>query len=370
MAVAGLILVSVLVVFFASHYIQLSLAEHISLKTFIVRMIVANQNLNTSSPMYGSFFNSSWHTMEAVDVLNVLGALNSIDTEAVVQFLIGPNQTGPADYPMQYAAKDNVGSAFFITHTASVIGRLNELPSALVDKVRETIVTNQNSTNKKDPDWPFHRAFVFETARLLNETQYVNSTFQKQEVLDDIVNRIWQDTVGLFDVLQYLRALQELQRIETGHSIIRYQMPTDTRNMVEFYILSLWDDSRYGFYESLAEASPKYYEGSLQATYSAVRSYMELSGEWSDSEEDALRNKVGLQFDKVLAFLNRCQNRYGIFFDKPGEVNNKVNSPQIWPTYNAIMLLNLIDHMDFLNHTVRWPPNPTLIESLGDQFRN
>lgn len=366
LAVAGLLLVSVLIVFFISHYIQLSLMEHISLKTFIVRMIVASQNLNTSSSMYGSFFNSSWFTMEAADVLNVLGALNLIDTEAVVQFLTGPDQAGPVDRPMQYAPKYNVDSAFLITHTASVIDRLGELPSTLVDNIRETIIANKNSTSREDPFWSYDRAFLYETARLMNETKYVNSTFQKQEVLDDIVDEIWQDTVGVIHVLQYLRGLQELHRIETGYSYIRYQMPDGTRNMVEFYILSLWDDSRYGFYESIAKSSPKYYEGSLAATYSAVRSYMELSGEWGYPEKDALKSKVGFQFDKVLTFLSTCQNRYGIFFDKPSEVSDKVNSLQIWPTFNAIMLLNYIDCMDFLNQTVRWPPNPTLIESLSD----
>lgn len=316
--------------------------------------------------MYGSFFNSSWLTREAVDVLNVLGALNLIDTEAVVEFLTGPDQAGPVDRPMRYAAKYNVDSAFLITHTASVIGRLGELPSTVFDKIRETIIANQNSTTKEDLSWLYHRTFLFETARLMNETKYVNSSFQSQQVLDDLVERIWWDTFGVFDILQCLGALQELQRIETGYSNIRFLMPDVTRNMVEFYILSLWDDSRYGFYESIARSYPEYYEGSLAATYSAIRSHMELSSGWTSSEENALKSKVGFQFDRVLTFLSKCQNRYGIFFDKPGEVSDKVNSLQIWPTFNAVMLLNHIDRMDFLNQTVRWPPNPTLIENLRD----
>ena len=284
LTVAGLLLVSILIVFFASHYVQLSFMEHISLKTFIVRMIVARQNLNASSSMYGSFFKSSWLTMEAVDVLNVLGALNLIDTEAVVQFLTGPDQAGPVDRPMQYAAKQNVESAFLITHTASVIDRLGELPNTLVNKIRETIIANQNSS-REDSDWSSDRTFLFETARLMNETKYVNSTFQKQETLNDIVYGMWRDTFGVFTVLHYLRALQELQMIEAGYSYIRYQVPDGTRTMVELYILSLWDDSRYGFYESIGKSSPKYYEGSLAATYSAVHSYMELSGTWGGPEK-------------------------------------------------------------------------------------
>lgn len=370
LAVAGLLLVSVLTVFFTSHYIQLSLMEHISLKTFIVRMIVASQNLNASSPMYGSFFNSSWFTMEAVDVLNVLGALNLIDAEAMVQFLTGPDQAGPVDRPLQYAAKYNVDSAFIVTHTASVIDRLGELPSTLVDKIRDTIIANQNSTSREDLFWSYDRTFLFETARLMNETRYVNLTFQKQEILDDIVDEIGRDDSDVSHVLHYLRALQELHQIETDYSYIRFQVPEGTRNMIRFYTLSLWDDSRYGFYESLARSSPKYYEGSLAATYSATRSYIEVSGTMY-SEELALMNKLGgYEFGNLFAFLSKCQNRYGIFFDKPSEVSDKVNSLQIWPTFNAIVLLSYMGRMDFLNQTARWPPNPTLIESLNDRFSN
>ena len=369
LVVAGL-LTSVLIVFFASHYVQLSLMEHVSLKTFLVRMIASSQNLNTSSLMYGSFFNASWWTMEAVDTLNILGALNHVDTDAVMQFLAGPDQAGPVDRPIQYGSKYNVKPAFLIAHTASVMERLSELPDTLIDKIRETIIANQNSTSRNNPFWRYDRAFLFETARLMNATEYVNSTFQKQEILDDVVDGIWQDTAGAMYVLQHLRALRELHRIETGYFYIRYQIPDSTRNMVEFYILSLWDDSRYGFYECPAKSSSKYHEGSLAATYSAVCSYMELSGLWGYPEKDALGVKVGFQLDKVLTFLSKCQNRYGIFFDKPSEVSDRANSLQIWPTFNAVMLLDCIGRLDCLNQTARWPPNPTLIERLTDQFSN
>ena len=369
LGVAGL-LTSVLIVFFASHYVQLSLMEHVSLKTFLVRMIASSQNLNTSSPMYGSFFNASWLTMEAVDILNILGALDCVDTDAVMQFLAGPGHAGPVDRPIQYGAKYSVDSAFLIAHTASVMERLGELPSTLIDKIRETVIANQNSTSRNNLFWRAHRTFLFETARLMNATEYVNSTLQKREILDDIVDRIWQEDV--FHILHNLRALEELYRIETGHSNIalEYAMTDATRNMIEFYILSLWDDSRYGFYESVAESSRARAEGRLAATYQAIHSYMELSGLWVCPEKDALQMKVGSQFDRVLTFLSKCQNRYGIFFDKPSEASDKANSLEIWPTFNAIMLLDYIDRLDFLNQTVRWPPNPTLIESLTDQFIN
>jgi len=373
LAVAGLLVVLVLTVFFMSHYVQLSLMEHVSLKTFIVRMVVASQDLNASSPMYGSFLNSSWFTVYAVDVLNVLGGLGMIDSDALLHFITGPDQAGPVDWPMQLLARYNVRPAFVVSHVASVIGRLGELPSALVDKIHETIIAHQNSSSKEDEYWPYDRTFLFETARLMNETRYVNSTFQKQQILDDIVDEIGGENFELFNLLHPLKALQELHQIETGYPYIRYEIPDSTRSMVEFYILSLWDGSRYGFYDSLSRSSLKYYEGSLAATYFAVRSYIELVGDWDyilSHEKSVLLDKIGAQFENVLTFLSKCQNRYGIFFDTASEVDNKVNSLQIWPTLNAVMLLNYIDHMDFLNQTVRWPPNPTLIESLGDGLSN
>ncbi len=361
--IAGLLVVLVLTVFFMSHYVQLNLMERVSLKTLIVRMLADSQNLNLSSPLYGSLLGSSWFTMEAVDALSVLGALSFIDAEAVVQFLVGPNQSGPVDRPIWYPS-DAVFVAFIVTHTISALGRLNELPSSLVAKIHEIIIANQNSSSTKDYLWAFDRAFFLETARLMNETRYVNSTFQRQEVLDDIVNYIWRDSGGLSGVLNWLNALQELYRIGAG-----YQMPDVTRNMLEFYILSLWDDSRYGFYESPRLSNPMYYRGSISSTYRAIRSYMALVGYWDFTEKDALNNKVGYSFEKVLTFLNQCQNRYGILFDTPREVSNKINSLQ-WTTPSAIMLLHDIDRMDFLNQTVRWPPNPTLIENLGDRFNS
>jgi len=308
--------------------------------------------------------------VEAIDVLNVLGALNLIDAEAIVQFITGLDQAGPVDRPLQYAAMYNVESAFVVTHTASVIDRLSELPRKLVDKIRETIIAHQNSTSRENWDWSYDRTLLFETARLMNETRYVNSTFQKQEILDDIVDEIGRDDSVVFHVLHSLKALQELHQIETGNSYIRFEVPEATRNMIRFYTLSLWDDSRYGFYESLARSSPEYYEGSLAATYSAIRSYTEVSGKYY-GEQLALTSRLGgSQFGNVLAFLSKCQNRYGIFFDKPSEVSDKVNSLQIWPTFYAIMLLSYMGRMDFLNQTVRWPPNPTLIEGLNDRFSN
>lgn len=380
LVLVGLLVVLVFTVFFMSHYVQLSLMERVSLRTFIVRMVAASQNLNTSSPMYGSYFNSSVYTVYAVDVLSALGGLGMIDSDALLHFIVGPDQAGPMDWPMQDLARYNARSAFLVSHVASVIGRLGELPRALVDKIHETIIVHQNSSSKEDDFWQFDRTFLFETARLMNETRYVNSTFQKQQILDDIVDEIGGENFKLFNLLHPLKGLQELRRIEIGQSHIGDWIPASTRNMLEFYILSLWDGSRYGFYDSLYTSSPKYYEGSLEATYEAVWSYTEVVeppwGYYRSSEQIEFQSRVGQQFENVLTFLGKCQNRYGIFFDTHNQVNNTVNSlrmypiADIWETFSAVMLLNHIGRMDFFNQTVRWPPNPTLIENLGDRFSN
>jgi len=367
LALAGLILTSMVILVFVSHDIQLSLMEHISLKTFIVRMILQSQNLDGNSSMYGSFFNSSWATMQSIDILNTLDAVSSINATAVMQFLTGPDQIGPADMPMKYEPQYNIESAFVITHTASALGRLNELPSTLIEEIRETIIARQNSTSMEIDIWDMNRMFLLETARLLNQKQYVNLTLQKEHVLKTIAERIWYG--NLFGVYFYIKALEEICLMESGFSYIRYQMPDVTRSMVEFYILSLWDDTRYGFYEDLTYSNPKYYETSLTATYMAIYSYIDLSGEPRHSERDALGDKVGFGYEKLLAFLTKCQNRYGLFFDQPWQVDDRVTSLQIWATYSAVMLLNKIGRMDFLDQTVRWPSQPTFIESLNDQFR-
>lgn len=367
----ALILASIPIVVFSSHFIQLTLMEHVSLKEFIVRMIAANQNLNVSSPMYGSFYNSSWPTMQAIDVLNALGGFSSIDDDAVLQFLIGPSQTGPVDQPMKSNPEYNEWQAFLIVHTASVLGRLEELPGSLIEQITETIRVNQNSTIET-PDWRADRAFLFETARLLNETRYINFTLQKQDIIDWI-EPVWILSREIGGIFLDVKALEEISIMERGWAMA--DLPEMTRNFLLFYILSLWDDAHYGFYKNFGEYYPKYYEPTLETTSYAVRAYEKVFGTSRrpfqtpySTEHKPFMRKVGNSYEKLLAFLKTRQNRYGIFFDKTSDVDDKVTSLQLWPAYNAVSILQTIDRLDFLNQTVRWPAQPTFVESLGDRF--
>ena len=226
----ALILASIPIVVFSSHFIQLTLMEHVSLKEFIVRMIAANQNLNVSSPMYGSFYNSSWPTMQAIDVLNALGGFSSIDDDAVLQFLIGPSQTGPVDQPMKSNPEYNEWQAFLIVHTASVLGRLEELPGSLIEQITETIRVNQNSTIETS-DWRADRAFLFETARLLNETRYINFTLQKQDIIDWI-EPVWILSREIGGIFLDVKALEEISIMERGWAMA--DLPEMTRKFCCF----------------------------------------------------------------------------------------------------------------------------------------
>lgn len=367
--IIALILAFVPIVVISSHHIQLALMEHVSLKEFIVRMIVAKQNLNVSSSMYGSFYNSSWSTMYAIDVLNILNGLSLIDEDAVMQYLIGPNKTGPIDRPMKYAPKNCIPQAFPIVHTASALNKLDTLPKSLTDKIREMIRAHQNSTSKVS-FWQADRTFLFEMARLMNETQYINFTLQKTDIIRDIDGHFWQSDRGIRDISMEATALEEIHLMETGWA--RTELPETTKNSVEFYILSLWDDTRYGFYESYRYYHPKYYEPTLEITSHATRAYakVDYSFYWSPktAETTAFMRKIGDDYGKLLAFVRKCQNRYGIFFDKPSDVDDKVTSLQIWPAYSAISLLKTIDSLSFLDQMFRWPAQPTFVESIGDRF--
>lgn len=370
----ALAIITIVVGIFSSHYIQLALTEHISLREFIIRTIKANQNLDVNSSMYGSFFNNSWQTLWAIDVLEALQAISSINKSSVLAFLIGSNQTGPADLPLMANATRNVYQAFIIVHTACTIGKVSELPASMVDMIKETIRIYQNATYSAEfPWWRVNRYFLFETARILSQTRYINFMLQSQDITNSMESSYyWNREMGglYFDI----KALEELSIMKNGLALA--ELPEVTRNFLLLYIASLWSDTHYGFYESFDEVGSRFDEPTLESTSEAVLAYEKVFGttrrpfEQSavSSENKPFIGKVGRNFENLLTFLQRCQNRYGLFFNKPSDVDDSNNSFQLPPTYNAVSILRTIKCLDFLNQTVRWPAQPTLVEAISDLF--
>jgi hypothetical protein len=292
--------------------------------------------------------------MQAIDVLSVVGGLDSVNKDAVMQFLMGADESGPAAWPIQYDGLYNIRTAFVIVHTASVLGRLQELPTSLVGRIEEVMKTNQNSTSHEVSFWWVNRPYLFETARLLDKSEYVNLTLQRQDIISDIDEHVFKAHLDrrIADICLDVKALEGLQLMETGHRYLGSAVPDTTRYLVEFYILSLWDDVRHGFYESYSYYYPQHYEPSLWHTSSAVQAYFGIRG---GTELDYLRVKVGNQYEKLLSFLETCQNQYGVFFDSPGEVDESRTSLDMWTTYYAVVLLEALDQLDFLDEQVRLP---------------
>lgn len=352
--VVSSVIIVVLIIGVSWRYVQLTSVTYVSLEDLVLHSVLENQNLNTSSPMYGSFFNASWSTMQAIDLLAILGGLDSVNKDAAMQFLIGANESGPADRPMQNEARYNIDPAFIIGHTASVLGRLKELPALLVSKIGEVIKAHQNSTSKEVHFWWADRPSLFELARLFNQSAYVELTLQRQDIFDDLDKHVSMTDRELSDIYLDVKALEELQLIDANHTFVGYVMPDATRHLVQFYILSLWDDVRYGFYASYSYYYPQYYEPSLWQTSSAVQAYFKVTPSW---ELDYLQVKVGSQYEKLLSFLKKCQNQYGVFFDSPGEIDEShtIDRMSVWSTYYAVALLKTINRLDFLNEKVVSP---------------
>jgi len=367
-------IITIVVGIFSSHYIQLALKEHISLREFIIRTIKANQNLDVNSSMYGSFFNNSWQTLWAIDVLEALQAISSINKSSFLAFLVGSNKTGLADLPLMANAKNNVDRAFIIVHTAYTIGEVSELPASMVDMIKETIRIYQNATYSAEfPWWMIDRYFLFETARILNQTRYINFTLQSQDIINSMESSYyWNREIGglYFDV----KALEELSIMKNGLALA--ELHEVTRNFLLLYVASLWSDTYCGFYESFGELGSRFAEPTLESTSEAVLAYEKVFGttrrpfEQSavSSENKPLIGKVGRNFENLLTFLQRCQNRYGLFFNKPSAVDDSNNSFQLPLTYYAVSILRAIKCLDFLNQTVRWPAQPTIVEAISDLF--
>jgi hypothetical protein len=366
-----LIIVVVCTAVVSSHPLQLALMEHISLREFYIRMIARGQNLNTSSAEYGNF-GSVGNTVSALDALEILEGLDSINQSAVFDYIIGQNETGPVDNPITGGTRSaRIKSAYQIVHITVTLERLSEVPDSLMDEIRAVVKEELNRTS--DCDW---RAFVFETAQLIDETEGLNFSMHEIDILNDLrkhlslesfegspeaVHTIWFDLIAYNELFKMWKDQQ---------NAAGFHLPDDLRNIIAYYILSLWNPEHNGFsqdYQHKLHFTPE-----LWYTYLAVDSYDMISKGlhpiFSDWRHDAFRALVGQQFERLVSFVQARQNRYGLVFRFPDEVDDRVNSLKLHTTYHALAILETIDRLDILNQTVRWPPQPTLIETIVDGF--
>jgi len=370
-----LILVSVPIVVFSSHYIQLALMEHITLKEFLVRMVARSQDLNETSPTYGGFGTGVdvWKTVLATDILNILGRLDAIDTEALMQYVIGPNETGPIDKPITAQYKSSkIEAAYQIVHVSSLLGKLDSLPNSLMNQIREVVRTFLNYTTETYDDytfWWYARPLLFETANLIGEGRSINITLQRADIIDNIRKELlWTGGSSIHRLWNFAKASNELLLAEYP------EIPRDTKNvylpeevefMLEFYVLSSWNNQHCGFNENPSTRS-RFDVPDVWETYLAVDLYAmcTFGFGWGRWETDAFKCEVGSQYEGLINFVKSCQNRYGLFFWSPEQVTND-DKFELHSTFYVLSLLKEIEQLDFLEQVVRWPPQPTFLESIG-----
>lgn len=378
--------VLMLVGLFGVHVFQAGGFEYLSAKEALMRYTMACFDSDKNSNGYGGFApsvggkNYRWFfiTREALELLAMLDAVESVNKTAVLQFL------NTSEVKIMYSS-----GGYYYTYYAYGMGdiydallSLNALDSlyladALINMSRLHYMLVNQSTNYPMPLW----ANVF-VANFLGWTDELNKKWYAENLYNTCMrfmmfNYGCQDSLGygfgdFYDIYRNLLALSIVGGVEAFTS--DQFIITDFENFVEAFLLLRWDSYNGGFADDIGgylfteTSEPRFVISSVKPTYACLQ----------------LARKIGLNLPQILygkeewvnnAFarlVSRSQTKYGFFKSSLPRcmLYNYAISVDPWDyeiedNYYAVSLLNSTNQMQILDKgSFRWPPDGiTLVEN-------